>query len=135
MVVHVPKETPEEIASLIKQTTIKRSEMAVEIANQDKRKEDLMKTFQKYDREQSMFQNCALRMLMDQQDIIHKQKWPIEKKKHQLTELKQQHTKPTEELEKKMEKTKQTEETKKKFHNPLPSMSRQDIWCQQSNKL
>ena len=28
---------------------------------------------------------------------------------------------------KKTEKTKQTEETKKKFHNPLPSMSRQDI--------
>ena len=48
--VHVPKETPEEIASLIK---LKRSEMAVEIANQDKRKEELMTTFQKYDREQS----------------------------------------------------------------------------------
>ena len=101
--------------------------MAVEIANQDKRKEELMKTFQKYDREQIMFQNCALRMLMDQQDIIHKQKRTIEKKKHQLTELKQQHTKTTEELEKKMERTKQIEETKKKFHNPLPSMQREDI--------
>ena len=36
-----------------------------------------------------MFQNCALWTFMDQQDIIHKQKQTIEKKKHQLTELKQ----------------------------------------------
>ena len=86
--VHVPKETPGEIASLIKQTTIKRSEMAVEIANQDKGKEELMKTFQKYDREQSMFQKCAIQMLMDQQNIIRKQRETKEKKKHQLTKLK-----------------------------------------------
>ena len=98
--VHVPKETPEEITSLIKQTTIKMSEMAVEIANQDKRKEELMKTSQKYDREQSMFQNCAIWILMDQQNIIHKQRETIEKKRHQLTKLKQKHTKTTEELEK-----------------------------------
>ena len=75
--------------------------MAVEIANQDKRKEELMKTFQKYDREQIMFQNCALRMLMEQQHIIRKQKHTIEKKKHQLADLKQQHTKTMEELDKK----------------------------------
>ena len=74
--------------------------MAVEIANQDKGKEELMKTFQKYDREQSMFQNCAIQMLMDQQNIIRKQRETIEKKKHQLTKLKQKHTKTTEELEK-----------------------------------
>ena len=36
--VHVPKETPGKIASLIKLTTIKRSEMAVEIANQRQKK-------------------------------------------------------------------------------------------------
>ena len=40
-------------------------------------------------------------MLMDQQNIIHKQTETIEKKKHQLTKLKQKHTKTTEELEKK----------------------------------
>ena len=28
---------------------------------------------------------------------------------------------------KKMERTKQTEETKTKFHNPLPSMQREDV--------
>ena len=39
-------------------------------------------------------------MLMDQQNIIHKQRETIEKKKHQLTRLKQKHTKTTEELEK-----------------------------------
>ena len=55
---------------------------------------------QKYDREQSMFQNCTIQMLMDQQNIIHKQRETIEKKKHQLTKLKQKHTKTTEELEK-----------------------------------
>ena len=114
MDVHVPKETPEEIASLIKQTAIKRSEMAIEIGNQDKRKEELMKAFQKYDREQSMFQNCALRMLMDQQDIIHKQRRTIEKKKHQLTELKQQHTKTREELEKKQKELNKLKKPKKK---------------------
>ena len=81
---------------------------------QDKRKEELMKTFQKYDREQSMFQNCALRMLMDQQDIIHKQKRTIEKKKHQLTELKQQHTKTTE-LEKKQKEVNKLKKPKKSF--------------------
>ena len=47
-------------------------------------------------------------MLMDQQNIICKQGETREKKKHQLTKLKQKHTKTTEELEKK----KQTEETK-----------------------
>ena len=83
---------------------------------------------QKCDREQSMFQNCTIQMLMEQQNIIHKQRETIEKKKHQLTKFKQKHTKTTEELEKKKtETTKQTEETKKKFQNPLPSMQRQDI--------
>ena len=56
---------------------------------------------QTYDREQSMSQNCTIQMLMDQQNIIHKQRETIEMKKHQLTKLKQKHTKPTEELEKK----------------------------------
>ena len=101
--------------------------MPVEIANQDKRKEELMKTFQKYDREQSMFQNCTLRMLMDQQDIIHEQKRTIEKKKHQLTELKTTTYKNNSRTRKKTERNKQTEETKKKFHNPLPFMQREDI--------
>ena len=82
---------------------------------------------QKYDREQSMFQNCTIQMLMDQQNIIRKQRETIEKKNHQLTKLKQKHTKTTEELEKKTETTKQTEEIKKKFQNPLPSVQRQDI--------
>ena len=49
------------------------------------------------------------------------------KKKHQLADLKQQHNKTTEELEKKKERTKQPEETKTKFHNPLLSMQRKDI--------
>ena len=40
-------------------------------------------------------------MLMDQQNIIRKQRKTIEMKKHQLTKLKQKHTKTTEELEKK----------------------------------
>ena len=48
-----------------------------------------------------MFQNCTIQMLMDQQNIICKQRETIEKKKHQLTKLKQKHTKTTEELEKK----------------------------------
>ena len=48
-----------------------------------------------------MFQNCTIQMLMDQQNIIHKQRETIEKKKHQLTKLKQKPTKTTEELEKK----------------------------------
>ena len=113
--VHVPKETPGKIASLIKLTTIKRSEMAVEIANQDKRKEELMKTFQKYDREQIMFQNCALRMLMEQQHIIRKQKCTIEKKKHQLADLKQQYTKTTEELEKKQKELNNLKKPKQSF--------------------
>ena len=65
-------------------------------------------------------------MLMDQQNIIREQGETIEKKKHQLTKLKQKHTKTTEEL-KKTETTKQTEETKKKFQNALPSVQRQDI--------
>ena len=86
-----------------------------------------MKTFQKYDREQSMFQNCTIQMLMDQQNIIRKQRETTEMKKHQLTKWKQKHTKTTEELEKKPETTKQTDETKKKFQNPLPSVKRQDI--------
>ena len=43
-------------------------------------------------------------MLMDQQSIIHKQRETIEKKKHQLTKLKQKHTKTTVELEKKKQK-------------------------------
>ena len=89
--------------------------MAVEIANQDKRKEELMKTFQKYNREQIMFQNCALRMFMEQQDIIRKQKCTIDKKKHQLTELKQQHTKTTEELEKKWKELNKLKKPKQSF--------------------
>ena len=51
-----------------------------------------------------MSQNCTIQMLMDQQDIIRKQGETIEKKKHQLTKLKQKHTKTTEELEKKPDK-------------------------------
>ena len=47
-----------------------------------------------------MSQNCTIQMLMDQQNIIHKQRETIEKKKHQLKKLKQKHTKTTEELEK-----------------------------------
>ena len=43
-----------------------------------------------------MSQNCTIQMLMDQQNIIHKQRETIEKKKHQLTKLKQKHTKTTE---------------------------------------
>ena len=43
---------------------------------------------QKYDREQCMFQNCTIQMLMDQQNIICKQRETIEKRKHQLTKLK-----------------------------------------------
>ena len=39
-------------------------------------------------------------MLMDQQNIICKQRETIEKKKYQLTKLKQKHTKTTKELEK-----------------------------------
>ena len=74
-----------------------------------------------------MSQNCTIQMLMDQQNIICKQRETIEMKKHQLTKLKQKHTKTTEELEKKTETTKQTEETKNKFQNPLPSVQRQDI--------
>ena len=53
--------------------------MAVEIANQDKRKEQLMETFQNYDQQQSMFQECCLQMLRDQENIIHKQRETIEK--------------------------------------------------------
>ena len=60
-----------------------------------------------------MFQNCTIQMLMDQQNIIRKQRETIEKKRHQLTKLKQKHTKTTEELEKKLKTTKQTEEPKK----------------------
>ena len=95
--------------------------MAVEIANQDKRKEELVKTFQKYDREQIMFQNCALRMLMDQQDIIHN------KNETPTNRFKTTKYKNNRRTRKKMERTKQTEETKTKFHNPLPSMQREDI--------
>ena len=47
-----------------------------------------------------MSQNCTIQMLMDQQNIICKQRETIEKKKHQLTKLKQKHTETTEELEK-----------------------------------
>ena len=38
----------------------RRSEMAVEIANQEKGKEQLMETFQNYNRQQSMFQESFL---------------------------------------------------------------------------
>ena len=51
---------------------------------------------------------------MDQQNIIHKQRETIEKKKHQLTKLRRKHMKTTKELEKNRN-TKQTEETKKSF--------------------
>ena len=58
----------------------RRSEMAVEIANQEKRKEQLMETFQNYDQQQSMFQESFLRMLRGQENIIHKQRETKEKK-------------------------------------------------------
>ena len=47
-----------------------------------------------------MSQNCTIQMLMDQQNTICKQRETIEKKEHQLTKLKQKHTKTTEELDK-----------------------------------
>ena len=125
--VHIPEGTLQNITSIIKQMKAKRSKMAVEITNQEKRKEQLMKTFQNYNRQHIMFQKCPLRMLRDHEDIIRKQRETIEKKKHQLRNLKQKHTKTTEELEKKKETTKQTEETKKKFRNPLPTLQRQEI--------
>ena len=81
---------------------------------------------QKYDREQSMFQNCTIQMLMDQQSIIHKQRETIEKKIHQLAMLKQKHTKTTE-LEKKQKQLNELKKPKKKFQNLLPSVHRQDI--------
>ena len=52
-------------------------------------------------------------MLMDQQNIIHKQRETVEKKKHQLTKLKQTHTKPTEELEKKQKQLNKLKKPKK----------------------
>ena len=54
-------------------------------------------------------------MLMDQQSIIHKQREKIEKKKHQLTKLKQKHTKTTEELEKKQKQLNKLKNPKKSF--------------------
>ena len=54
-------------------------------------------------------------MLMDQQNIIRKQRETIEKKKHQLTKLKQKHTKTTEELEKKQKQLNKLKKPKKSF--------------------
>ena len=54
-------------------------------------------------------------MLMDQQNIIHKQRETIEMKKHQLTKLKQKHTKPTEELEKKQKQLNKLKKPKESF--------------------
>ena len=62
---------------------------------------------------------------MDQQNIIHKQRETIEKKKHQLTKLKQ-HIKTTEELEKKQKQLNKLKKPKK-FQNSLPFVQRQDI--------
>ena len=62
-----------------------------------------------------MLQNCTIQMLMDQQNIIHKQRETIEKKNHQLTKLKQKHTKTTEELEKKQNKLNKLKKPKKSF--------------------
>ena len=54
-------------------------------------------------------------MLKDQQNIICKQRETIEKKKHQLTKLKQKHTKATEELEKKQKQLNKLKKPKKSF--------------------
>ena len=53
-------------------------------------------------------------MLMDQQNIICKQRETIEMKKHQLTKLKQKHTKTTEELEKNQKQLNKLKKPKKK---------------------
>ena len=62
-----------------------------------------------------MFQNCTIQMLMDQQNIICKQRETIEKTKRQLTKLKQKHTKTTEELEKKQKQLNKLKKSKKSF--------------------
>ena len=62
-----------------------------------------------------MFQNCTIQMLMDQQNIISKQRETTEKKKHQLTKLKQKHTKTTEELETKQKQLNKLKKPKKSF--------------------
>ena len=54
-------------------------------------------------------------MLMDQQNIICKQRETIEMKKYQLTKLKQKHTKTTEELEKKQKQLNKLKKPKKSF--------------------
>ena len=74
-----------------------------------------------------MSQNCTIQMLMDQQNIIHKQRETIEKKKHQLTKLKQIHKNNRRTRKKKQKQLNKLKKPKKKFQNPLPSVQRQDI--------
>ena len=54
-------------------------------------------------------------MLMDQQNIICKQRETIEKKSDQLTKLKQKQTKTTEELEKNQKQLNKLKKPKKSF--------------------
>ena len=75
--------------------------MAVEIKQQGKRKEELMKTFKSYDHQRVMFKQCAIRMLNDQQSIIHKQWEKLEKNKEKLKNLKEKLSKTTKELKEK----------------------------------
>ena len=81
-----------------------------------------------------MSQNCTIQMLMDQQNIIHKKRETIEMKKHQLTKLKQKHTKTTEELEKKQKQLNKLKKPKK-VSKSFARVQRQDISSEQSNKL
>ena len=67
--------------------------MAVEIKQQEKRKEELMKTFKSYNHQCVMFEQCAIRMLNDQQNIIHKQWEKLEKNKEKLKNLKEKQQK------------------------------------------
>ena len=78
-----------------------------------------------------MFQNCTIQMLMDQQNIIHKQRETIEKKK---TSTKKVKTKTTEELEtkhKQLNKLKKPKNVSKSF--ALCAKTRH--LTEQSNKL
>ena len=61
-----------------------------------------------------MFQNCTIQMLMDQQNIIRKQRETIEKKTS-TNKVKTKTYKNNRRTKKKTEATKQTEETKKGF--------------------
>ena len=59
-----------------------------------------------------MFQNCTIQMLMNQQNIIHKQRETIEKKKTSTNKVK---TKTTEELEKTQKQLNKLKKPKKSF--------------------